>query len=261
MTRGVDSLTLKVIGKDDSAIGADSFLEVIRETVALLRDLDTLRSLKWSVTNAVMQSPFSITFTAEQLEEAPPPPMPISQRYTRLFDLMDKGLPDSSSPAKAAVRAGRLTNTLNNGVLRIEMIARNEAMPVIPTQRVQATADELFGSRKNEYWEHTTLEGELGTISVEGGSKFFVVDRLTGQRSLCLIPHERINEAKNLLERRVWVVGKIRFRGNKAMRLEAEDFGAMPDRNALPQFSDIVGIDIAGAEDSATYVRRQRDAI
>ena len=212
MAQRVDSLTIKVIGKDDGAISADSFLKIIQETIALLRDFDRERSLVWKVTSASMQSPLSMTFSAELHGDSEPPPVRPSQRYRELFGSLDSGKSPRGTTTKALLRASKLVDALNNGVAKIVITAPG-LEPLAPTQRVQATVSEFIESRRKDYTDQTTLEGDLKTVSVAGGSKFYIFDRLTGHQTLCSIPHDKLEQAKALLERRVWVTGRVKFKG------------------------------------------------
>jgi hypothetical protein len=65
MKREVDSLTIRVAGKDDEFITAEAFVEVVRDAVNILRDLDAERTLVWRLKHASISSPLSMTFVAE----------------------------------------------------------------------------------------------------------------------------------------------------------------------------------------------------
>lgn len=261
MTREeVDSLTIKVAGKADDYITADSFLDVVRETVAILRDLDPSNHLVWRLKAASINSPLVMTFVAAPRPDAEEWPTNVSQSYLDMFRRLDRGaepLPDT--PPKAMFRAKKLIDVLNDGVAQITF-SSPRADPVTPTQRVQATVAEFERNRRDVYRDYTTLEGELNTVSVDGGSKFFIRDRVTGHRTQCVIPHDKLDAAKKFLERRVWVTGSVRYKAGRPMLMEVESFDAMPDRDSLPQFADIKGIDVTGGVDSVEFVRRGRNA-
>jgi hypothetical protein len=260
MTNEVDILTIKVAGKGDDYITADSFLEVIRETVAILRELDPQDGLVWKLKNASINSPLSMTFVAMPRAGAEDFPNGVSRNYLNMFRGLDRGGEVSAgTPPKAVFRAKRLMNVLNNGVAQITFSSPG-AEPVTPTQRVQATVDEYEASHRDVYRDFATLEGELRTVSVDGGSKFIIRDRITGHRTQCTIPHEKLEDAKNALERRVAVTGSVRYKAGRPMHIDVESFEAMPDRGSLPQFDDIKGIDVTGGEDSVAFVRKGRDA-
>jgi hypothetical protein len=260
MNKEVDSITIRVAGKGGDYVTADSFLSVVREAISILHDLDANNTLVWKLKHASINSPVAMTFVAEPRRGVEHWEEGVSATYVDLFSRLESGTDvPAEVPAKAVLRTTRLVDVLNNGVGSISFSAPGRE-PVSPTQRVQAKVKELVAARRDSYTDYVTLEGMLETVSVHGGDRFHVYDRITGHRTLCEIQHEDLERAKVALECRVWVRGRTRYKGGKPIDMRVDAFGVFPGRNELPQFPDIQGIDVTGGIDSVEFVRRQRDA-
>jgi hypothetical protein len=257
MRQEADSISVRLAGKGDDYISAQSFLEVIKETLSILHELDAANDLVWKLKSASSNSPLVLTFVAEQHADAHLPPHRVSPLYLNLLRQLDRGGPVTSDvPQKAILRAEKLVNVLNNGVAKITYSAPG-VEPFSPTQRVQASVAEIVEAKRDNYIDRATLEGDLRTVSVDGGAQFCIHDRATGQRTVCLIPHDDLDSAKAALERRVSVTGSVHYKSGKPTRIDVESFEIIQPGEDLPQFDDIRGIDLVHGEDSAELARRQ----
>lgn len=259
MAQEVDYLSVKIAGKFDDNITADSLIVAMREMIGILKELDPENTLVWKLKDASLNSPLSLTFAASPRSADRDWRSDVSRIYLTLFRRLDQGEIAEAPSARAILHAKKLVDILNDGVSRITFSAPG-AESVTPTQRVQATVDEFKAAHRETYRDFTTLEGELRTVSVDGGSKFFIRDRATATRTECIIPHDQLDSAKQALEKRVSVTGRVLYKNGKPIKIDVESFEMMPDRSSLPQFNDIRGIDPTGGLDSVEFIRRGRDA-
>jgi hypothetical protein len=263
MPQEVDSLTIKLRGKDDDYVTAGSFLEVMRETIAILRGIDAESTLIWKLKKASIDSPLSLTFVAQPRPSVREWKRDVSKDYIRLFrglENNDKNLIESDlASEKLLLRAKDMLDVLSNGVASVTFSATDRES-VTPTQRVQATVDEVVSTRFSRYSDFAILEGDLQTITVRGGTSFFITDRITGREIQCYIPHEQLGAIMGALEKRVSVYGKVKYKSGRPVSIDVETMKIMARREELPQFSDVKGIYPDDGIDSVEQIRSQRNA-
>ena len=132
-----------------------------------------------------------------------------------------------------------------------------------------ATVDARISERVDRIQRGTyallgSLEGTLDAVNLHGAAKTFTVwDRLTGVPVRCALPADVgwIDRVKNLLQRRVMVMGQVRYYSNgipHSVSHVGEVHDASPDLT-LPKahFGSIP--DLTGGEEPAEYLKSMRE--
>jgi len=259
MSREVDKLTIRVSGKDTEIL-AESFIRIVRETISILRDLDSKNTVSWMLKEASIRSPLRMTFIATPKQGIERWSGGWSDTYVDIFESLEAGgdLPANVQP-KTANRARRLVSVLDDGISQVSFISRSNK-EVAPTQRVSARVQELEEYAKSSYVDYHEIEGKLEDLSVHGGNRFAIYDTVTGDRIECNINESDIPRAYELLRQRVSVVGRVKYRKGRPVEIDIDKFSKMPNRDELPQGEDIRGINLTDGMESSEYIREMRDA-
>ncbi len=238
---GEDEITITLTGKTEF-ISVGSFLEVVQNSLGILRELDAAisghsASVKWRISAASLNSPLAVTIFPDN-----PTDMGIGRDilndYTkglRQVEQDDKHVPSHFNEA-ALEYAKKLVSVLNDDITRIAFTTPWDK-PVVPSQRVAANVDKLL---PKEHDELGTFEGNLETLSVHGGTTFLIWDVVTGYRIECRFPSDMYEDAYAAFTKRVAVYGRIRFsRHGKPKYVVVEKLRQLRSQSELPQAKDL----------------------
>jgi hypothetical protein len=131
---------------------------------------------------------------------------------------------------------------------------------------VSANAKAILGEHKS-YNSYGELRGVLGQITVYGTThagepEFTVVDPLTMFRTICRFKAEDLTKVKELLGRRVSVVGKIKYnKKDHPILITADSWDAAFNQTGEDALDIIhaAGINITGELTSEEFVARVRN--
>jgi len=270
-----DSLTVRLASSRDG-VSAEGFLDVLRDTLATLQEIDKSASefgavtLDWLVVDTGLHSPLFATLKPQEMAGR------TSNHGKRVMKALVQGLIDLDSaphpPPWFSERSLRLAAGLvrahAKGVSRIE-VSLNGMLAVVNKQ-VASNANEAAGQlelarlrRSGKSVEYGTIEGQLKELSEQfGRDKIVIVDDLTGYETRCYLHGTELEEkARKYWKHRVGAVGEIttdRSTGDP-VEMDVEDIYPLRTRDQLPQIEDIAGIDITGGIESSEYVSSLRD--
>lgn len=245
------------IEEEAGRVPFDGFLMTVSQAVHILRGLDRVVSradeptANWSIIEATMRSPMAITLEPTQacaertMADAINP-------FLLDIDRLEKGLPTKYMTASLRERAKKLVGVLGRGIRSITF--SSNGTEVRPTQRVAAAVDELRpGGRPFE--DSGSIEGSLDILSVHGRESATVYDEKSGKAVPCRLTAGQIEEAKELLGKRVIMRGVIRYERAQPHEI-VNVFGILPlgGTQELPQPDKIGPIDFGDVE-PADYLR------
>lgn len=143
-----------------------------------------------------------------------------------------------------------------SGVQRVEF-STNGTVPQLParvSRDIGERVDRIVGAG---YSALGSLEGELGAIKTHGKPYLTIWESVSGLPIRCTFPLSRVGEIKDLLQRRVRVLGRINYFRNGRPRniTEFRDIQDLTPDPQLPRarFGSIP--DITGGMDSAEYLK------
>jgi hypothetical protein len=255
------------IGDRDQPVTVDNLVAALENTLQMLKGLESHfphsgEPIQWEIVRALMKSPLSITL-------APRPP----KGQKRLADKVVKAaigglktLETSGEPQlpphfddEVLEAVEKLSSISQTGTALKVFVPDEEAAQVELGQQTIKRVKELE-ARARVYVDYGTIEGRLETISVHNGNSFVVWEAMTNNRIECRITPEQLEEAKQLLGKRVAISGRLRYRNHKPISMEVESIKVLRERAELPQPETMKPIDITGGESSEEYIRRLRNA-
>lgn len=126
------------------------------------------------------------------------------------------------------------------------------------TALIKEHAKSAVGER---YYEMDgSVDGMLDLIGVVAKLRLVVIDDIDERRIACRFAPELLDKAKDMLGRRVTVIGVVRYRtaDDVPVSIEAVDIEQIDDGDGVG-FADLPSIDLAPGESSEDYIRRMRD--
>ncbi len=254
-----EHLRIKVSGREPDRLLYKSFLNVVSNTFRILRKLEPAKPIDWSIEQLSFRSPMLLGIGGtddqrDQIEDA-------VGLYLDLFQTLTEGRrPPLRIPPGAVRNARKMVNVLNDGVAEIELSkpGRNPVKPDL--KRVQSTFKKLYLKESPDYSEVTSIEGELRTLSVDGGAKVFIYDRLTDDRIECKVSDDIFHSlfSEDNMNRRVSMSGRVLFRKDRPLNIIVHAYEFLPSAGGSTSHGPSK-IDLTGGMDSAEFVRRRRD--
>jgi len=256
--REIDKLTIALSPTTTHTIPVESILIVLKESVAILKELDRNNTLELSVSGASFNSPLTFNFVAEtELPEYDA--FAMDEFLGVIRHVVEKTpLPKRAgrSGSHVVAKARRLTKVLDTGVAKIELITPRETVVVTktPIDPKKATPIEEI-----DYEDFIELEGSLELASRHDGKRFVIWDRVTNHKTTCNVPPEFFIQALDALKSdetpRVSVYGKAQYRKGLPVSIDVEDFRILPSLSQAIDPSFFQGINITDGIDSAEYLR------
>lgn len=253
-----DNLNIRLIAKDDKHPLLNSFLRVANNTLAILRKLDASQAIEWRVEGLSLSSPLEIAIgdpaaPAGEVDDA-------VGLYIDLFSaLVERRQPNPRIPLAALEPARKLVMTLEDGISEIAFTGAGKSVRIPSAEAVKATIKSMLAP-PSDMVEITTIEGELRTISIDGGLKVFIYDRLTNDQIECDLDQTTYDTRfnKDNMGRRASMYGQVYFKAGKPHKIRVRRYEFLPSCSepSSPGPSNIV---IAGDMDSVDYIRKLRD--
>ena len=256
-------LTIRIEAKE-AMVPLGSLLRVLRETLAMLREIDEemsasgQRTLRWQISEVTYHSPLTMTIVGEPVG-ADEFSTGVAVECLGALVRLEQGMePPSGFPDAAMERAKSLAMARNDGIASV-IFSAPDRLPVEPTLHLAANVEVILKRRFRP--ETTTLDGTLEAIDTHGKLKFFVYDAVTGKRIRCTFGEELFEEAKLSIRQRVAVSGVALYnRDGRPLSMKAASLRRLRPSSELPKFRPGEGIDITQGVRSEDYVRRMRDA-
>ena len=285
-------LKIKVEG-DDKGIPVESFLELLGQTISILKDLDANISesangnLDWEIVAASLNSPLSLSVESRSdlgLNNG----NEVIHAYLAGVNGLDKGeieLPQFFT-IETLQKAKSLTSIFTQGITKVSF-STNDGETVTTTKSTFENAtiviknnEELQGSdfleseelsevsfilpQTQRIKEKATLVGKLEVVSVHGRQPHFIIfDPLTKKKIDCYFDEQYFEEIQAMLSLepyRVQVTGTAKYdRNGNPTSIRVEQFRKLRNQKDLPQFKDLSHINLTGDIDPTEYVRRLRD--
>lgn len=143
--------------------------------------------------------------------------------------------PYFSFPVLEAVRG--LVRSSHDGVWRTEVITPH--LRVALSDQAKPNLDRFL---RPVFSHYGSVEGILQMVSVAGGPRFSVRDRLTGRAIRCTVPRPRMPEVVGCFDQRVSVTGRVRTNElGDVLSVTIEEIEAFPPEAALPSIRQVAG--------------------
>lgn len=257
------TLTIRLTGKKPD-MPITSFLRVVMQTVQVLREIDSDLSLRsnpggvWRIRDIrKLDSVISIEIYREShLIE--------SQIGDEVVHVYMDGLNriDSTAviPPHFSLGAVSRINTIcktvqNDGLKDVEYSA--QGMTARPSTRIASNARQIVKNLGKYYYEGTTLEGNLESVTVHGKRQFSIYDELNGNKTICRFPEAIMDKVRACLGNRVSVNGEVKFeRNGRPSVMKAVDIRAFKPEGEITPFNKMRPIDVTDGMESVEHVRR-----
>lgn len=240
-----------------------SFLDALRNSYEILRDLDAAISAKpqgtlsWRIIDLRLGSA-TATFSAESMVEDLDVGPAVAKAYIQGLEQIGQFpvIPNYFSE-DTLEKAKALVGVLDGEVSKITVTVPG-FRPVTVTQHIAANVDALIGPQHEALG---ALEGTLETLSVHGRPYFNIYETLTNRKVVCHFPESMVDEAHRAFRKRVAAYGKVKYtRTGRPLSIAVEQLRVLREKQDLPQAKDLEGIDLTGGVDATEHIRRLRDA-
>ncbi len=284
---------LKIKVEGDKGIPVESFIELLGQTISILRDLDANISesengnLDWEIVAASLNSPLSLSVESRS-DLGINNGSEVIHAYLHGVDVLAKGkteLPQFFT-TKTLQKAKSLTSVFTQGITKVSFSTNGddaitttkhtfENAQIVIEHNTEVQDDYLPPDENSSevtfilpqierVKEKATLVGKLEVVSVHGTEPHFVIfDPLTKKKIDCYFDEKYFEEIQALLSLepyRVQVTGKARYDKNgNPTSIRVEQFRRLRNQKDLPQFKDLAHINLTGDVDPTEYIRRLRN--
>lgn len=244
-----------------------SFIELMNNSLAILRDLDSAISsdptgtLEWVVTELNLGSA-SVGIQSRNTKPPKDHGREVATRFVGgLEQIEEKGTTPpyfSDFDLRKAQGLARLLE--RNGAQVFRAIDVDDERTAEITRRTSVNAAQLMAPKHRSIGSVT---GRLEMISVRRGPRFSVYEALTRRAVNCRFKEEMLELVKDALGRRVIASGIIHYNyKGEPIRVELEDLRILPREEELPSPDEILGMapDFTGDSTTEEFIRRIRDA-
>lgn len=247
-------ITITVDG-EEGRLSARSFMKVLRSFVDLL---DQVRVEVdgadegfdgWVIEEMSKRNPGSVTFAAAVKHEV------IEYAVEGLRLINEKAAKPKKFPSSALASARTMVSQIGHGISEIHV--QNGTVFATPTQHVAANVDAILGEQF--YSAPTTIEGRLSVIDVRGKLVISVRSDAYDRDIRCVCPATLFDKAKEYLNRRISIVGEVRYnkKTDEPVSIKAEEIEPLDEIET--GFAGLDAIDITDGQSSEDHVRRLRD--
>ena len=149
---------------------------------------------------------------------------------------------------------------IHKGVLRTRVENEKDAIEV--SEKVQ---DKINITLSPQIRAIGMVEGRLEYVNIHGNRNVFRIYPTIGSNKVeCTFPTDRLKDARDALDRRIRVYGKLTYlaRSSFPSSIEVDRIKMLPEDDELPSLLDLRGTapDITGVLSSEEFVRRLRSA-
>ncbi len=236
------TITMDSRGDDIDALAA---LEVLSETISLLRDVEKARlggakaEHRWYISNATKTNPFELTIDGVVSHERGSALDPVSDFLGGLkFLESGSGRPELFSDAMLD-RVKKICNRVGKNLAAL--VFRDSKAHVFTVTHKLAIAAAAF-ELPEFYTEYGELDGALGQLTAHGDTHdFCIYDDLTNKKIHCEFDPADFNRVKEALRKRVRVSGRIEHkrRDHSPQKVFVDHWGTLPDEDDLPSIESV----------------------
>jgi hypothetical protein len=211
-----DEITIVIHARNGRLLWSD-FLKVIQKNVTAIRLVGDRLSESgrlegnWRIEHIAMQSPVAVKvrYEIEGDQQAPIQWMETYAEGVKRLEGSDQQPPDFPD---AAIDNFAYLAELHDRVEKIEyLLPKSQEVVALPKAAAHAVAIQKT-RRPPHYKSYGELQGELGQITVHGGtSEFIIWDRLTQHRIHCRFSREHAAEVGELITKQIRVFGLISY--------------------------------------------------
>lgn len=237
-----NELSITIGGRDEN-VDARATLEVLAETIALLRDieakqLDGRAKFKWVISQASKNSPLNLTMSGAPGHDRGSM-VQVVELFLSCLGLLESGKsPPDWFDSPMLDRAKRIVKRIGHDISSVVYAGKSATLKI--TQRLAASVD-MF-QLPDKYREYGELEGRLGQITAHGEAhEFCIYDPLTNRKIHCEFPLEEFSRVRDALTKRARVSGLVLFRRNDdaPLNVEVENWSIIPEDEELPSIEHI----------------------
>lgn len=245
----------------DKNIPFKSFMSVTSKAVSLLHGIDRESSpehnlsAEWRISQISMHSPLCLTLEAAPItQDEKALTRNIVKPFIEDINRLEKGERPKLFTPNMERRAKSLVGVLSfDGVSSIRF--ESDGVKAEPTQHLAAYVDEDL-RQYAPYYEVGSVEGRLEIISVKGKDTVQVRDLRFGVEVTCNVTAIQLEEAKELLRKRVVIRGRVKYsRKRPQIVVDVFDIRELKDSKNAPQPEDIGRLDLTGDIDPVDYLR------
>jgi hypothetical protein len=238
----------------------EAFLETIRSSLTILRELDSAISLKrsgtlrWIIADLRLGSPATVVLRGQSRPETRDFGPEVARAYLRGLTQLEK---QGTCPPYFTEEALRAAATLSRIRFRPEgsimvMVGSEE---VTLTERVAANVRELAAQR---FTTMGSVEGTLEMVTLHGQNYFRVYDAVHGLGVQCMFSPQDLEKVRAGLGKRVCASGRmaVNRRGDK-LAVRIEKLCIFPPEDQLPKPRELRGLarGMTEGRSSEDYVR------
>jgi hypothetical protein len=255
------------LGDGNKRVTIETLTQALENALAMLRSVGRDFApggveVRWEVVGASLRSPLTLSFAPRIPGPARDTNRLAKQISTACLNGIGQLEARAESPPHFDDDALRAAQSLIKMAQRENVkltVATDKKHEVTPTARAVENINQV-AARARIYVDEGTVEGMLQEICVRGGVSVAVWDDLTDHRVECVIDPNRLQEAKDLLGKRVAVSGRIRYRNHKPTTIQVEAIRVLRDMGEILKLEDIPPLNITDGIPSEDYVRKLRDA-
>jgi hypothetical protein len=253
-----NELTVKLLARGGH-VTVSSLIDALDRTLQILRGLeensdgDISNKSDWRILRISLNGSLKVTVANESA------PSIITTYMGGLRTIERAAEAPASFDLSALENTRRLSGLLNDDLEAIVFSSPGES-EVMLTQHAAANVDALTQTAPGPRYDYTSLTGILEQVTyMPGHPKFRLRRSASGLTVDCTFDPSRLSEVKDALPNRVRVSGTAKYnRVGDPISMQVDQIEQLPTQNRLPQFDDLVGIDITEGEDAAEYVGRLR---
>ena len=245
----------------DTNIPFKSFISITSKTVSLLEGVDRESSsehnlsAEWRISQVSMHSPLQLTLEAASIvQDEKMIIRNIAKPFIEDINRLERGERPKIFTPNMERRAKSLVGILSlDGVSAIRF--ESDGAEAKPTQHLAAYVDADL-KQYAPYYEVGSVEGRLEIISVKGKDTVQLQDFRFGIEVTCNVSTIQLEEAKELLRKRVVIRGRVKYsRKRPQVVVDVFDIRELKDSKHAPQPEDIGRVDLTGDIDPVDYLR------
>ncbi|MFC2009081.1 hypothetical protein ACFLUT_03405 [Chloroflexota bacterium] len=258
-------IVFRMLGQEGT-ISVGSFVDVLQDSMRLVRELDSATSLKrtgalnWTISDLRTGSAVVSIKSRPKQADLDNSAQVVAAFVGGLSRLEREAVtPPYFSDSSLGLVQSIVRRLGSDGIagLVVESPDTNELAEV--GIDMGQLVSKLRGTR---YAAQGSVEGTLETVSIHRAPRFNVYHSITLRAVRCTLPEDLVAEAGGALGRRVVVSGLVHYNAvDEPVTVDVEAMRLLPPEDHLPSIEDFIGSDPGFTGDLSTgeYIRRMRD--
>lgn len=257
-------LIIRLAGESGN-VDLRSFIRVVKESLAILREIDARLSLSgrasvsWEIQDISKNSPIALTL-APTRKSKPITAKRIIKSYMSGFSQISRGREPKDFSLVALRRTRRMVRTFAQDGLANLTFEAPSGETVAPKLDYLEKITRIIEAKRKYRYEDTTFEGKLLEVNLRGSNRFYIDDVFTGQSIRCYFAESMDMLVANGMRKRVLVTGTAKYKESGApVSMRVSDLRIIKKESELTRFEDMKPINITDGMESSAYVRGMRD--